>query len=150
MRMIYGVKRNACEVLRDAVKAVKAHFAGTKSTLGEIPIHFVVPVTETTGCAIQTDFRKYFGKNEYRFNIFLDIIAIENSMEIGDIGVRVKVPSWANIETKVISLTTHVNFEDIYKMDSVLQEYSGWIRTTLQGLQINDVFLLDDTTVQEL
>ncbi|RCN45651.1 hypothetical protein ANCCAN_08308, partial [Ancylostoma caninum] len=134
--------------LGDAIKTVKSYFAGSASKLGENPIHFVVPVSQNTkGCKIESEFRKHFGKDKHRFNIFLDIIAIEIPMEIGDVGVRVKVPSWHNIETKVISLTTYVNFEDIYKMDSVLQQYSGWIKSTLQGLQINDVFLHDDTTV---
>ncbi|KAK6751795.1 hypothetical protein RB195_003301 [Necator americanus] len=144
-----GRDTKPCVFLRDAFKAVTSHFAGTGSTLGETPIHFVVPVTDMPGCKVETEFRRFFGRNKNRFNIFLDIIAIENPMEIGDVGVRVKVPQWANIETKVTSLTTHVNFEDIYKMDSVLQEYSGWIKSTLQGLQINDVFLLDDTTIDE-
>ncbi|VDK45973.1 unnamed protein product [Cylicostephanus goldi] len=146
------VKGDPCTVLRDALNAVKAHFAGTKSILGQIPIHFVVPVSEQPkdGCSVRSEFRKHFGGSANRFNIFLDIIAIENSMEIGDIGVRVKVPAWTNIETNVISLTTRINFKDMYKMDSVLQEYSGWIRTTIQGLQINDLFLLDDTTVHDL
>ncbi|CAJ0602478.1 unnamed protein product [Cylicocyclus nassatus] len=149
---VKDVKGDPCTVLREALNAVKSHFAGTKSILGEIPIHFVVPVGEEhkEGCSVRSEFRKHFGGWANRFNIFLDIIAIENSMEIGDIGVRVKVPAWTNIETNVISLTTHIDFKNMYKMDSVLQEYSGWIRTTIQGLQINDLFLLDDTTVHSL
>ncbi|EYB98001.1 hypothetical protein Y032_0135g1941 [Ancylostoma ceylanicum] len=145
-----GSTKELCDVLDEAIKTVKSYFASSASKLGQIPIHFVVPVTKKSGCNIESVFRKHFGRDKHRSNIFLDIIAIEIPMEIGDVGVRVKVPSWHNIETKVISLTTYVNFEDIYKMDSVLQQYSGWIKSTLQGLQINDVFLLDDTTPNAL
>lgn len=55
------------------------------------------------GCKIESEFRKHFGRSGRRSNIFLDIIAIETPMEIGEVGVRVKVPSWDNIETKGIA-----------------------------------------------
>ncbi|KHJ92121.1 hypothetical protein OESDEN_07997 [Oesophagostomum dentatum] len=142
-----GGNSDPCVVLYSALKEVDVHFGSEGSALGEHPVHFVVPVTDRSGCKIEEEFRKYFSKNMHRFNIFLDIIAIETPMESTDAGVRVKVPSWKIIETKVKSLTTHTNFDDIYKMDTVLQEYSGWIKNLLQGLQTNDMFSLDDTTV---